>query len=513
MWAVGGAGLALTGVGAVVTAAPIPVFMLGTLATIGGVLYVMPLATGSRWERRVMRRRMVVSRAAGRDVYVPYSDEKWEAAQQLASTDRRAGARALAALRQMPDGADGMGWLDMRPKHPGIAWHAPEGEEAYLSVAFAVTGQIRGIESQASLERAAERFGTFQGSLGATTSLARGVQTLTRVLPPDSAVHEAWVLANLDHDAPTTVLRSYDRLLTMLRNNTMIQRHYVVITWPITDEFRTQAAARGVKQDGWRELMRIEIAAMVRRLRNARMGEVQPLTARQTAAVIRHMQNPSWPIDQAGDVDPTMFGEPGVNRWGTHVVESVDPDGRPVTWLHRTAQVNAGDFETSARTSLWTLPLLSGMSGSVIRTVSFNRVIIPKAEAMSAARTDVVRDRGSQRARAEQGALADDNVAVSLNAAQRRRQDLMPGSMHAGVAWVGYVTVSAQTPQELDAAVRATNDTAATGLGIARLRWQDSYQSAASGTTWPIGRGVKRDRPGLGRSLMSKMESGGGATA
>lgn len=34
-----------------------------------------------------------------------------------------------------------------------------------------------------------------------------------------------------------------------------------------------------------------------------------------------------------------------------------------------------------------------------------------------------------------------------------------------------------------------------TDAGIHRLEWLDSYQSAASGLTWPIGRGIKPDEP------------------
>jgi hypothetical protein len=48
-------------------------------------------------------------------------------------------------------------------------------------------------------------------------------------------------------------------------------------------------------------------------------------------------------------------------------------------------------------------------------------------------------------------------------------------------------------------------ETCATGLGIERLEWQDSYQAAASGTTWPIGRGLTPGRPSFGSRFINAL--------
>lgn len=482
---------------------PVPNFFIGL--GLVGVVWIATATThnGSLVTRGVTRFRIRDARKRGTDRFEPYSTAAWDETLEQAKKDPRAARLAAAGLRQMPDGADGMGWLEMRRSQPGIAWHAPVGEEQYLSVAYSVTGQIKGIESQASLESAAAAWGKFQASLGSTVSLARRVQTLTRVLPPDSARHEAWVKANFDPDAPIDLLRSYDQLLRQMQVGAMIQRHYVVVCWPLTPAFKVAAGRFGKGRDGWRALMTGEVSSIQRRLIAARMGTVQVLTARQTAAVIRHMQNPDVPIDQSADADPLNFGVPAprVDR-SAHVVESRDPvTGGDVVWWHRTARISGHHMSTGERTSLWTLPMLTGLARPIVRTLSLQRVIIPAGEAKRSARRDAVSDMSEQVAQSNARQLVDDDSKVRLSAAQRRVRDLRPGTGHHGVEWIGHLTISARSRDELAQAVRVVSEAADTGLGVTQLEWLDSYQPAASGTTWPIGRGL---RPG-GRTLSDKL--------
>lgn len=455
-----------------------------------GAAYVLTAGQEGRspLDRLVGKRRLKAAAKRGTDTFTPFDQARWD---ELAATKGSAARRDAAALRQMPDGADGMGWLDMSPQSPGIAWHSPVGEAPYLSVCFSVTGQMRGIESEASLDGAAEAWGKFQASLGSLSSLATGVQTLTRVLPPDSARHENWVKQNLDRTAPVDLLRSYDHLLKHMSAGSMIQRHYVVVTWPRNGQFAAAAAQYGPGRDGWRALMAHEITSITRRLVAAREGQVRVLTARQTAGVIRHMQNPDWPIDQASDIDPTRFGLAALPAGGAHLVVSPGPDGQERTWYHRTALISAGAMATSARSPLWLLPVLTGMRRPIVRTISFTRVVIPSGQAKRAARKDVVADRSDRESRRKAGRLADDETDMRLGAAERRKNDLRAGSGHAGVEWIGNITVSARTEAGLAQAVRLVAEACDSGLGVEHLEWLDSFQPAASGLTWPIGRGLR----------------------
>ena len=379
-----------------------------------------------------------------------------------------------------------------------------------LSVTFAVTGQLRGIESTAVMSRAAEGWGAFLSSRAVPSSLARDVQVTTRVLPSDSAMQEFWVLGSLDPDAPADAVRSYEEVLRLTGENAMVQRHYVTVSWPITPAFHDAASKYGAGRDGWRGLMDEEIASTARGLAEAKMGRVETLTARQTAAVILHQQNPSRPIDYVADADPACVGIASRDEFSAHIVDGVDPiRGGRVEWWHRTAAIHAESLATAPRTQLWLLDLLIGKDIPFIRTVSFHMHLIPAGEAKNAARQDLVRDAAEALSKKEAGQIDTDDTEVHMSAARRRRQDLVAGSQHHGAAWIGFVTISVRDRDQLARASRQLEETCSTGLGIERLDWLDSYQSAASGTTWPIGRGLRATRPALSARIYDRMAGHG----
>jgi hypothetical protein len=494
------------------------------IASVGAGITLLVTATthrGSILDRRRKRSRWLERLRAGTERFTPYDVARWDQLTQ-ARTDAthargnegrtaRAGLeRELVAMRVQPDGADGMGWLRHGRGQAGIAWHAPIGEQAYLSVTFAVTGQLRGIESSAVMSRAAEGWGAFLSSRAVPSSLARDVQVTTRVLPSDSAMQEFWVLGNLDPAAPADAVQSYEEVLLLTGENAMVQRHYVTVRWPITAAFADAASKYGTGRDGWRGLMDEEIASTARGLAEAKMGRVETLTARQTAAVILHQQNPSRPIDYVADADPASVGIESRDEFSAHIVDGFDPvRGGRVEWWHRTAAIHAESLATAPRTQLWLLDLLIGKDIPFIRTVSFHMHLIPAGEAKNAARQDLVRDAAEAMSKKESGQIDTDDTEVHMSAARRRRQDLVAGSQHHGASWIGFVTISVRDRDQLARASRQLEETCSTGLGIERLDWLDSYQSAASGATWPIGRGLRATRPALSARLYERMAGHG----
>lgn len=156
-----------------------PGLLLGG-ATAGVTLLVTARThRGSVMERRRRRQRWSDRTRRGTDAFLPFEAVAWEEA-----TDRLAEARGrrarweaerdLATIRSMPDGADGMGWLQMGVGQPGIAWHAPVGEAPYLSVVFEVSGQLHGIESASIMRQAAEGWGCFSRSAPPRPPLSAG---------------------------------------------------------------------------------------------------------------------------------------------------------------------------------------------------------------------------------------------------------------------------------------------------------------------------------------------------
>ena len=469
-----------------------------------GITFLVTAKThrGSIVDRRTRRNRWKHRVAAGTDAFVPYEVGAWdqlqeaiaEAQKMKGKAGRRAqwrAQRAATAMRANPDGADGMGWLQMGRGEPGIAWHAPLGEKPYLSVAFTVTGQLRGIESSSVMARASTAWGTFLASRAMPSVLVKKAQVLTRVLQADSALEEFWVLNSLDPEAPADAIQSYRDVLALTGEDAMVQRHYITITWPLNEAFYDAAGKYGEGRDGWRALMKQEIESTTRGLGEARMGKVEVLTARQVTAVMLHQQNPSRPIDYVADAKPTSMGVASHDEFSSHIVAGVDPiSNRPVEWWHRTAAITAENMATAGRSQLWMLDLLIGRDIRFTRTVSFHIDLIPAAEAKQAAKQDLTRDAAEAISRREAGQVDTGDTDVNMSAAKRRTRDLVSGSQHHGAAWIGYVTISVNSREQLNQASRQLEEVCSTGLGIERLDWQDSYQSAASGTTWPIGRGL-----------------------
>lgn len=462
---------------------------------------------GSWLERRERRRRWKTRLATGTDRFVPYSAEEWEGAHSDVEHVRSGKERAkrLAAVRSRPDGADGMGWLQAGPNVPGIAWHTPVGEEAYLSVAFEVSGQLRGAESTQRQEAAQAGFGALLASHASPSSLVSGVQPITRVLPPDLALNEAWVEKNLSPDALEDAVASYAEVLERTGKNTFVQRHIEVLRWPLSANFLATAEQYGEGRDGWRALMAQEIDSMVRALRAAQLGVVKAMSARGVVAMMLHQQNPSRPPLMVSDVSPRRMGLPSHDDWNAHWVEDIDPlTKKKVTWGHRTAMITASQMETGERSPYWLLALLHN-AGSGARTLSFQLELIPAEQARLLASKDVVRDMAAVIAKQNKGQLVDPGTDVNLRSARARGTDLMPGSGQHGVNWVGFITISAKTQQELTKASRRLEETAANAAGIQKLSWLDTYQAAASGTTWPIFRGLKPSKPSTGAKLMNRL--------
>lgn len=497
---------------------------------------------GTILQRRTKRARWRSRQRLGTDSFTPFDEAAWDLLQERARLgsrrERAETARLIAAMRSNPDGADGMGWLQYGAKTPGIAWHAPVGQQAYLSVAFSVSGQIRGMESAAALTRATAAWGRFLARRASPASLISDVQTLTRVLPPDTALQQDWVLRRMESEPtldettnPTAEeralhatrlasyeaqRRSYSEVIQRTSADAMVQRHFVVVSWPLTQQFTDAATKFGSGRDAWRDLMADQIAATVRGLVDARMGSVRPLTAKQTVAVIRHQQNPNMPIDLAGPVNVLRdVGLASHDEFSAHVVDSYDAtilrrddpiENAPgVTWWHRTAAIHGENLAVAGRSPLWCLDLLIGRELTFVRSVSFHLHLIPAGQAKAAARADVVRDLSGVVADRQKGRLVSDDATTRMTAAQRRAKDLEAGSHHHGASWVGYITISAPTRDGLAQASRQLEESAATGLGIELLDWQDSFQAAASGTTWPIGRGLRPDSPSIATRLIGRL--------
>lgn len=485
------------------------VFVLGVVSTMiwqgpafiasmaaAGLVWLATLNThsGSLWKRFQDRRRFKEMTKSGRDRFVPVERRPAELEEAWASASKRQKkrlSRRWVQYRDWPDGVDGMNWLQAEPRRPGIIWHTPTGQEAYFTVCFPVRGQIQGLEGDAAINSASERFGRLLAGWSGAESLVSGAQVLTHVLPLDSARHEEWVLQNLDHDTPRALLASYDDVVRQVGRGGLMQRHYVVIRWNATPQFVTAAARRADGEEGWRLLLEREIDIAWRRLRAARMEPGEALTAPQLAAVLRHLQMPSWPIDQSFDAPVRWPWLASESQWSYVKVDDRGPDGESETWYHRTARIPIDRVGTGPRTPLWLLPFLTRLSDDVIRTISIEIEAVPAASARAQARADLASDMADLHGQQKDGALTNEDLEVAMEAATARRNDLQPGRGAAGVGFAIHVSLCARSLEELADACTVVKESLLTDLDLGEVHWLDPDQAAAAATCWPVARGAR----------------------
>lgn len=438
---------------------------------------------GSWWERKGQRRQFDRKQRSGAWRFRPLST--FPVPMEASAADR-------GAYRACPDGAEGFVWLQQGQGLPGIGYHSPIGERPWMTVVWQADGALRGLVGDGHVNTGMARFSEFLARYGPRTELVSRVQILTRAVPEDSAENARWIEENLDPSAPPELMQSYAELLDDAAADGLTLRHFVVVRWPVSGEFIAEAATLAPGFDGYRLLMAEQIRRVDRHLAAAwqALGDTQVMTARGVTALLRHLQVPDWPIDQAGSADPAAPWFPSEEEWGAVRAWGIDDQGIEREWLHSTAVVPITAVETGPRTAFWSAPLLSGLDRPVLRTISTQIELQPVKEALAQAKGDVTSDAADLARQEQKGVLTSEAVEVSRSAADQRLADLAPGSGHTGAGWAMHLTVSARSHRDLRAA-RQEMETAAVQAGINELEWLDHYPEAAQSATWPLARGMR----------------------
>lgn len=491
LWAVG---IALT-IGLLTTLLS-QIVGLVLLVVLSSIAWVATMSTenDTPLQRYLNRRRWRERVKLGTVNYLPYTEAGWDAltdtwADAPNRKARKEASRTLHAMRATPDGVEGMMWLQDGVSVPGVQWHREPHQEEYLAVVISTTGQVEGIETDEVFDQASAGYGNVTGAMGSRLSLPKRVQSLTRALPADPALHEKWILANGDLTVPAVIHMSYKEVIDKVMAGQLVQRPMYVFSFPISETFKARAERRGDGLEGWRSLMNDEIVALERSMRAAGFRDVHTLSARATAAVIRHMQHPGYALDRVADLTPTTGWLPSEDKWSYTRYAGAPNDGDVSQSLARTARISAKNMAVVERSSLWMSPLLGGMERQVVRTISFHQEVIPQDLARFQHEKTIVSDIADKNRKSRAGVLEDATLTVESKAAHQRYQDLLPGTGFHGCNWVGYITVSAGNERDLMDACDHIAESASEA-GISALEWLDVRQSAAHAFTWPVGRGI-----------------------
>lgn len=396
--------------------------------------------------------------------------------------ERRETVRWAKTVRDQAPGLEGVQWLTGGPGAPAVLFHRPPGVKPYLSVCMEVDGQPPGLRAQRDYDRAAEAYGRLLARLAREDGLIQGIQSITRIVPLDSAEHERWAADHIDVQAPAGLAESYAELVHMTAGVSEMVRHFLVLRFPLSLRFGREAAAYGDGDESWVRLVTAQAEWVASLAAAADLRNPRLLTPHRMAALLRHLQNPAYPLDQTVDVTPSTW----LRRQRAERRAVVVDDG---CW-HRVALIPRSGVTPEPVHTRWIAPLLHGIDTPVVRTISLMVAVQPAAQARRRAREDVTVDQGLRDEALRRGAIDDGTHAVQLSSSAQRLADLQPGSGIHGAYWSGFVSVTASDRDAVMKASTTVTDSAGE-CGIGHLDWLDGRHEEALPTTWPVWRGME----------------------
>ena len=476
--------------GALVTAMVFALFVGG----LAGIVVAVVLFGGAFV---ITRQNPVTGRSSGRELALAL---RWRQRQWRGETDllpahlatpqpaprtraeRRAARRWARSVRDETPGLEGVEWLDPDGVGPAVLLHHPAGQAPYLTVAIEVDGQPSGLRSQREYDRASAAYGRLLARLARGGGLIAGVQSLTHIVPLDSAAHERWAADHIDTGAPPVLMRSYAELVRMTAGVSEMVRHYLVLRLPLTLRYVQEAARYGTGEAGQVALAIsqaewVSSLALGADLRNPRL-----MTNHRLAALLRHLQNPDFPIDETVDVS--------ARTWLRRLRATREAAVVDERWFHRVAAIPRSAVTPEPVGARWLAPLLHGGNTPVVRTISLSVTVQPAARARRQAREDLTVDLGSRNEAARRGTIDDGTQAVQASASAQRLADLQPGSGIHGAQWAGWIAVAATSMDDVLRASTTIAD-AAGDSGIGYLDWLDRRHDEALPVTWPVWRGME----------------------
>jgi hypothetical protein len=322
------------------------------------------------------------------------------------------------------------------------------------------------------------RWGAVLRDLANSEGFVSRIGLLERCVPTDPQAHSRYVAEFNGVRVPEQLKASYDELHDRVGAVSEQHRNYVVVRMSGDRALAKAAKLAGGGDEGLGAVMLREVEALAARLEDAGIKVLHGLGPRRTAALLASLYNPDRPIDDTAAMTPRNAW-PRSTRNAREHLEVNDGD-----WFHATAWVKTWPLVPVGVNFL--APLLVQTPG-VIRTVAVTMDLIPTDVAMTAAMSDLTTDAANSSAAAKAGRTADPRDDRQLSQAELRAYDIAQGA--GGVRAVGYVTVSARSPEELEMAKRRIRTAGARSW--LSLEWCDKEHDRAFVNTLPLVRGLR----------------------
>ncbi|RAJ39804.1 hypothetical protein K353_03835 [Kitasatospora sp. SolWspMP-SS2h] len=395
-----------------------------------------------------------------------------------------------------PPGVGRLRWLTapFGPDEVAVLMHL---ERRTVTAAIEIEGPGVGLRDSEDQEALVDRFGTLLKHVANGDGFVTRLQILARTLPADPDAHAKDVARRGDHNAPRWLQESYDQLQSMVSTSSEQHRAYLVACMHYSRDLAAEAHAmgrtaygRGEKRarddDGLATVMARELTDICARLAEADIRVRQPLGQARLASLIHSMYDPDHPIDHIqamsrrnawpAELDAT---HPQYLQAKTREAATREP------WCHATAWIKEWPLTPVGVNFL--APLLVH-TPDVIRTVAVTMDLEPTDVAIERMLTEKTNDEAEASRAAKMNRTVDPRDLAHTGRVDQRGDDLASGA--AGVNLVGYLTVSARSPEALARDKRTIR--ASAGKSYLKLEWCDREHHRAFANTLPFATGIRR---------------------
>ncbi|MCC3767564.1 hypothetical protein K6I34_005748 [Streptomyces sp. UNOC14_S4] len=399
---------------------------------------------------------------------------------------RRDGTPPDAALAE-PEGTAGMTWVPVtvRGQQAVVVLQPQAGcVTATLEVASPGLGGKEVGEQVVALER----WGELLDAIGNTEEHpVKRIQVLARQMKSDPHAHRRFV-AQRDESAATASVPqwlrdSYDTLAQAVSTSAEEHRYYITAHARFTRDLAADGANRGAGDEGIAAAMASYLEELWARCEDADLSVIAPLDEGRMTAFIRNSYDPDHPLWDTDLPRAHAFPRNVDVRDGEHLATRAA--GSTSSWYHATAAVVS--WPTTPVGPDFLSPLLIGMP-DVIRTMAITQDLEPNDRAVERMISEDTNNQAEMLRNRQRGKNIDPRDVIAA-AATGSRGMALASSGAAGSAVVGYITISARSPEELEKTKRTTTSRARTAR--LRIEWLDLEHARAFTTTLPFAGGIK----------------------
>jgi hypothetical protein len=389
-----------------------------------------------------------------------------------------------------PPGIGRITWLSapFGPDEIAVLLHL---DHRTATAAIEIEGPGVGLRDSEDQEALVERFGALLKHVANGDGFVTRLQMLARTLPADPDAHAKDVERRGDSASPEWLRGSYDQLQSMVSTSSEQHRAYLVACMHYSRELAAEAGAMAratghSRDEGLAVVMARELGDICARLTEADIRVRQPLGEARLASLVHSMYDPDHPIDhlQAMSRRNTWPAELDATE-PTYLQAKTRESSTRAPWCHATAWIKEWPLTPVGVNFL--APLLVH-TPDVIRTVAVCMDLEPTDVAIERMLSEKTNDDAEANRAAKMNRVIDPRDVAHHSRVDQRGEDLAAGA--AGVNLVGYITVSARSPEALARDKRTIR--ASAGKSYLKLEWCDREHHRAFVNTLPFATGIRR---------------------